>query len=222
MLDKVQAVIFDMDGTLIDSMWVWDEIDHDFFSERGFDFTDAYQKEIEGMSFTETAAYTKQLYQLAETVEELKQIWNEMARQKYAEAVELKPGAVQFLAHCRQQGIKMGIATSNSRELIRIIADKYDFHSYIDVIVTSCDVSKGKPAPDVYLEAARQLGVNPKNCLVFEDVIAGILAGKNAGMKVCAVEDAYSADQKEKKIEIADYYIEDYFNIIDFKLAKQA
>ena len=81
-------------------------------------------------------------------------------------------------------------------------------------IVTSCSVKKGKPAPDVYLEAARQLGVEPGECLVFEDIVKGIEAGKNAGMKVCAVEDDFSAHQKEKKMELSDYYIETYDDIM--------
>ena len=81
-------------------------------------------------------------------------------------------------------------------------------------IVTSCSVKKGKPSPDVYLEAARQLGADPSECLVFEDIVKGIEAGKNAGMKVCAIEDVYSFAQREKKKEISDYYIETYNDIL--------
>ena len=75
-------------------------------------------------------------------------------------------------------------------------------------------MEKGKPAPDVYLEAARQCGADPKRCLVFEDIIPGIMAGKAAGMKVCAVEDDYSRHQEAEKRRLADYYIKDYFNIV--------
>ena len=75
------------------------------------------------------------------------------------------------------------------------------------------DVERGKPAPDIYLEAAGQLGILPSECLVFEDIVAGIQAGKNAGMRVCAVEDAYSAHDRERKKELADYYIEDYMDL---------
>ena len=104
----------------------------------------------------------------------------------------------------------MGIATSNSEELIQAVNAAHHFDEYMSCIVTSCSVKKGKPAPDVYLEAARQLDVIPEACLVFEDIVKGIEAGKNAGMKVCAVEDIYSAAQREKKMEISDYYIETY------------
>ena len=81
---------------------------------------------------------------------------------------------------------------------------------FFDCIKSGTDVIKGKPAPDIYLHVAKELNVNPQNCLVFEDITQGILAGKSAGMKVCAVEDAYSSEQWEEKIRLADLYISSY------------
>ena len=124
-----------------------------------------------------------------------------------------KPGVIEFLDTLKKKKIKMGIATSNSKELIAAVNEAYHFDEYMSCIVTACSVNKGKPAPDVYLEAARRLGVKPEECLVFEDIIKGIEAGKNAGMKVCAVEDSYSAKQREEKQKISDYYIESYDDI---------
>lgn len=213
MLDQIEAVIFDLDGTLVDSMGLWKEIDVTFLGERGIAYEDGLQEKIEGMSFTETAVFCKEHYRLSESVEELKEIWNRMAMEKYRFEVLPKPGALEFLEDLKGQGMKMGIATSNSRELIAAVNEAYHFDEYMSCIVTSCSVSKGKPAPDVYLEAARQLNVAPGRCLVFEDIVKGIQAGKSAGMKVCAVEDSYSASQRERKIEICDYYIETYDDI---------
>ncbi len=210
MLEQIEAVIFDLDGTLVDSMGLWRDIDIEFLGERGIEFKDDLQEKIEGMSFTETAEFCKEYYNLSESVEELKSIWNHMARHKYRYEVQPKPGVLEFLDLLKSKGIKMGIATSNTRELIQAVNDAYHFDEYMSCIVTSCSVKKGKPAPDVYLEAARQLDVAPDACLVFEDIVKGIEAGKNAGMKVCAVEDVYSAAQREKKMEISDYYIETY------------
>lgn len=215
MLKNIQSIIFDLDGTLVDSMWVWDEIDIEFLSKRGLNLPATYQKEIEGMSFTETAIYTKELFRLPESVEELKTIWNQMALEKYAKEVPLKPGAEAFLSYCRQQEISMGIATSNSRELVDAVAKAHNLTDYIQIIVTSCEVAKGKPAPDVYLEAAKRLETQPEHCLVFEDVPMGILAGKNAGMKVCAVKDACSEDQNDEKRHLADYYISSYQEVLN-------
>ena len=94
------------------------------------------------------------------------------------------------------------------------VAGALHFEDYIQEIVTACEVEHGKPAPDVYLEAASRLQARPERCLVFEDVPMGILAGKNAGMRVCAVEDAFSVDCREEKQELADYYISDYYEIL--------
>lgn len=213
MLSRIKAVIFDLDGTLVDSMGLWKDIDIEFLSARGIPYNDNLQEEIEGMSFTETAIFFQERYRLEESVEELKVIWNGMAKHKYRYEVLPKPGAIDFLKYLKAQGIKMGIATSNSEELIQAVNEAWHFDTYMDCIVTSCSVNKGKPAPDVYLEAARQLGVEPKDCLVFEDIVKGIEAGKNAGMKVCGVEDSYSVHQREEKKKISDYYIETYDDI---------
>lgn len=215
MLENVQSVIFDLDGTLVDSMWLWHDIDVEFLEERGLTLPETYQHDIEGMSFTETAVYTRELFHLKESVEELKAIWNRMAVEKYSYEVNFKPGAKEFLKHCRQQDILLGIATSNSRELVEAVASALHLWDYIQEVVTACEVPKGKPAPDVYLEAARRLGATPENCLVFEDVPMGIQAGKNAGMRVCAVEDLFSAEQIREKRKLADYYISDYQQVLD-------
>ncbi len=215
MLENVQSVIFDLDGTLVDSMWLWHDIDVEFLEKRGLTLPETYQHDIEGMSFTETAVYTRELFHLEESVEELKSIWNQMAIEKYTHEVEFKPGAETFLNHCRQQNISLGIATSNSRELVEAVASALNLWDYIQEAVTACEVSHGKPAPDVYLEAARRLSSNPENCLVFEDVPMGIRAGKNAGMRVCAVEDFFSAQQNQEKRKLADYYISNYEQVLD-------
>lgn len=213
MLNQIKAVIFDLDGTLVDSMGLWKDIDIEFLSARGIAYQDNLQEMIEGMSFTETAVFFQEYYHLKETVDELKAIWNHMAEEKYRHEVLPKPGALEFLEYLKQRGIKMGIATSNSKELVDAVNEAWHFDNYMDCIVTACSVKKGKPAPDVYLEAARQLGINPKDCLVFEDIVKGIESGKNAGMKVCAVEDSYSALQREEKKKCSDYYINTYDDI---------
>lgn len=213
MFNQIKAVIFDLDGTLVDSMGLWRDIDIEFLNARGIEYKDDLQEKIEGMSFTETAVFCKDYYKLTESVEELKEIWNQMAEDKYRYEVQLKPGVMEFLEELKRRGIKMGIATSNSKELIAAVNEAYHFDRYISCVVTSCSVNRGKPAPDVYLEAARQLSVLPEECLVFEDIVKGIEAGKNAGMMVCAVEDSFSAEQRERKKAISDYYIESYDEI---------
>ena len=137
MLENVQSVIFDLDGTLVDSMWLWHDIDVEFLEKRGLTLPETYQHDIEGMSFTETAVYTRELFHLEESVEELKSIWNQMAIEKYTHEVEFKPGAEAFLNHCRQQNISLGIATSNSRELVEAVASALNLWNYIQEAVTA-------------------------------------------------------------------------------------
>ena len=198
MLKNIGAVIFDMDGSLVDSMWMWRAIDIEYLGRYGIPLPENLQSEIEGMSFGETALYFKEHFPIPDSLEEIKQTWNRMAWDKYIYEVPLKKGIPEFLNGCRTHGIRLGIATSNSRELVENVAATHQLREYFTSIVTGSDVERGKPAPDIYLEAAGQLGILPSECLVFEDIVAGIQAGKNAGMRVCAVEDAYSAHDREK------------------------
>ena len=213
MLQNIKAVIFDLDGSLVDSMWMWREIDIEYLGRFGIPLPEDLQSKIEGMSFHETAIYFKEHFNIPDSIDKMKDDWNQMAWDKYMHEVPLKPGIPEFLAECKNRGIKLGIATSNSRELVENIAAVHKLHDYFSCIMTGCDVLKGKPAPDIYLKVAENLQVSPANCLVFEDIIPGIMAGKSAGMKVCAVEDAYSVHDREAKKEMADYYIEDYYNL---------
>lgn len=213
MLENIKAVIFDLDGSLVDSMWIWRDIDIEYLGRFGIELPKELQTEIEGKSFSETAVYFKERFDIPDSLEQMKEDWNRMAWDKYMNEVMLKPGADVFLHHCLDKGIKLGIATSNSRQLVEAVANARGFGKDFDCIMTACEVEKGKPSPDIYLAVADKLGVKPADCLVFEDITPGIMAGKNAGMRVCAVEDDYSMRQIEEKKALADYYIRDYYEI---------
>lgn len=213
MLENIKAVIFDLDGTLVDSMWMWKEIDIEYLSEKGAVIPEdiqAFQEELEGMGFTETAIFFKKRFQIEDSLEEIKKTWISMAEEKYCHEVPLKAGIREFLEELKNRDIRIGISSSNSRELIEMVLKAHHIEKYFDCITTCCEVSNSKPAPDVYLKTAEGLHITPKACLVFEDVPMGIMAGKNAGMKVCAVDDLYSKKQEKDKRRLADYYIENY------------
>lgn len=214
MLHDIEAVLFDLDGSLVDSMWIWRDIDIAYLRKFDIPMPEGLQTAIEGMSFSETAVYFKETFRLPDSLEQIKEEWTRMAWDKYASQVPLKKGAGEFIACCRERNIRLGIATSNSRALVENVLKVHGLMGYFEGIVTACDVSVGKPAPDVYLEAARRCHTAPSKCLVFEDIVPGILAGRAAGMKVCAVADEYSAYQSREKKELADYYIEDYSEIM--------
>ena len=214
MLKNIDAIIFDIDGTLVDSMHVWTDIDDIFLEKYQLIEPDNFHEGMEGKSYSETAEYFLELFpQLPHTKKELEEEWHEMAFEIYTKELQLKKGAYEFILDMHMKGMKLGIATSNSRDLAEGFLKNTEVWEYMDSVWTSDEAKAGKPAPDVYLKVAASLGVRPDRCLVFEDVPNGILAGKNAGMMVCAVEDPFSKQQEKRKRELADYYIQDYDDI---------
>ncbi len=210
LLSDREAVIFDLDGTLVDSMWMWTDIDIEYLSRFGKPFSRALQKTIEGMSFTETAIYFKEHFSIPDSIEQIKGDWVSMSVEKYKHEVPLKPHAGEFLRELKKRGIRTGIATSNYKEMVDACLDSLSIRGLLDVVCTACEVKRGKPSPDIYLYAADKLKVDPGRCLVFEDIPAGIRAGKAAGMLVGAVADEFSRDMEPEKKELSDFFIEDY------------
>ncbi len=216
-LDKFRAFIFDLDGTLVDSMWMWKAIDIEFLGRYGYECPDDLQRAIEGMSFTETAAYFIRRFDLPLTMDEIKGIWTEMSIDKYRCEVPVKPGVMRLLRYAEEHGIRCGIATSNGSDMVEAVLDSQGIKPYFQVVATACEVKEGKPSPDIYLKVAESLGVSPEECLVFEDVPAGATAGKRAGMTVCGVADA-DADARnlrEEMLRLTDFFIEDFRQLFD-------
>lgn len=214
MLKEKKAIIFDLDGTLIDSMWMWKQIDIEYLGRYNIPLPPTLQRDIEGLSFSETAVYFKETFEIPESIEEIQQTWLEMADYKYCHQVPLKDGVPEFLAYVRKLGMKLAIASSNSVQLIEGVLSAHGLRDYFDVICTCDDVENSKPAPDVYLKAAQLLQVDPKDCLVFEDIIHGIMAGKAAGMTTVAVHDLYSEDTEKEKKRLSDGFIRSYKELI--------
>ena len=214
MIKNIKACIFDLDGTLVDSMWMWPDIDREYLNRFEIEYDDNLKNEIDGISFHETAVYFKNKFGISDSVEKICKDWEDMAYDKYKYEVKEKPGCKKFLEHLGSKGIKMGIATSNNRSMVDVVLESLNMKDFFEVITTSDEVKRGKPAPDVYITTANLLNVEPKNCLVFEDVVAGIMAGKSAGMKVCAIEDDFTKEVRQKKKELSDYYIVDYSELL--------
>lgn len=207
MLKNIKGAIFDMDGTLIDSMWVWSKIDEEYLKKRNIELPENLKEEIEHMSFAEVAQYFKDRFNLTDTIEEIQNEWNNMALQHYAHDVKLKPGVREFLSLLRLNGIKIGLATSNCNLLIQTTLKNNDIYDFFDSISTTDEVTRGKDFPDIYLLAAQKLNLKPKECAVFEDILPAIKGAKAAGMTVIGVHDLYSEYQKEAIMALADMYI---------------
>lgn len=214
MLDNVKAVIFDMDGTLMDSMWIWPDIDEYYVKKYHLTLPNDFHRAIEGKGYRETAQYFVDTLHMKLPVNQIMDEWTELAYDRYIHEVFLKPGAEELLKSGSEKGIVFGIATSNGRSLVDAVLKARNIRHYFQSVRTSCEVKEGKPSPDVYLKVSEDIGIDPVNCLVFEDVPMGIIAGKRAGMKVCAVYDEFSSNLDEEKKELADYYIHDFRDVM--------
>ena len=159
MIKNIKACIFDLDGTLVDSMWMWPEIDKEYLGRFGIEYDDNLKNEIDGISFHETAVYFKNKFGISDSIEKICKDWEDMAYDKYKYEVKEKRGCQKFLEQLKSKGIKMGIATSNNRSMVDVVLESLGMKNFFEVITTSDEVKKGKPAPDVYLTTAKLLNV---------------------------------------------------------------
>ena len=213
MQKKIKAVIFDLDGTLLDSMWIWDKVDTEYFNMKGLSIPENLKDEINHLSFEQTAYYFKTKFNISESIEEILNTWYEMAYKHYSNDISLKEGALDLLKFLKSRNIKIALATSNSKKLSSAALNCVKVYDYFDIISTTDEVENGKNCPDIYLLTSKRLGVSPEECLVFEDILEAVKGAKLANMKVFAVHDKYAEYQKEDLIKTADEYIYDFNDI---------
>jgi len=206
----MKAYIFDLDGTLLDSMGVWLNIDIEFFKKRGLAVPDDYFDKISSMGFSQIAAYTIERFGLPDTVESLLQEWSDMAAYAYGHTVQMKPHAKEFILALRERGTKLAIATSAIPELCELALRSHGIYDLFSVICNSNEVGCGKSQPDVFLLAAQRLGVNPCDCVVFEDILDAVKSAKSVGMIVCGMYDKASESDWDMIRAMADYAILDF------------
>lgn len=188
-----QAAIFDLDGTLLDSMWVWKQIDADFLASFGHQVTPDYTDAIKAMTWEDGARYTIDRYGLPKTPEQVIDIWLDMARDYYRTEVKLKPGAKAYLDYLHAHQVPMAIATSMCPvENIEIALSANGLTGYFSSITHSSEVTRDKSHPDIYLLAAERLGMDPANCAVFEDILAAVKGAQEGGFQTVAIFDPIS------------------------------
>lgn len=213
MLGNIKAVIFDLDGTLIDSVHVWNQVDIEYLAKRGIALPDTLSKEIEGLSFPETALYFKKKFSLPDTIEEIQKEWIDMVNHEYNSIIKLKDGVKEFLDFLRFRKISLGVATSNYMHLATAVLKNNNILQYFPVIVTTSEVPRDKSYPDIYLETASRLGFDASECIVFEDTLNGLSGAKKAGMKVTGIYDPNGSASYEEIKQASDYTIESYKEI---------
>lgn len=213
---KYKAVIFDLDGTLIDSMGIWIQVDKEYLQMRGIPVPDNLFMDVEGgNSFNEICLYFKKKFNLPESIKEIGEEWTKMVAEHYKTDVKLKPGSFELLQFLKEKDIKIGVGTSNSKYLAETVLKANGVLRFFDSIIAGCDDIKGKPFPDIFLKAAKELNLLPRDCLVIEDVLVGVQAAKNAGMDVFAIYDEHAAHETEKIKQNADFCAEDFEQILE-------
>lgn len=204
------AAIFDLDGTILDSMDVWEHIDIQFLKKRKLPVPENYVTEICARSFEEAAQYTIDLFGLQETVEGIIEEWNNMAVEEYSNHVGLLPHALDYLLRLKEHGIKLAVATGLPEKLYMPCLKNNSILELFDALCSTDEVQRGKEYSDVFELAARKLGVAPEHCIVFDDVLPAIKSAKAARMLAGGIYDKYSADQRTEIERIADIYLLDF------------
>ena len=206
MPQPLRAVIFDLDGILADSEPWWNEIDSKLLAEYGVIYRGEYHREVLGVSYRLAVEFYKKAFGLSASIEELMRRRGEIATEFFANRVGLFPSTKRTLERLRDMKVRLAIATSSVSASARPFLDRHGLTPFFDGIVTGDEIERGKPHPDIYLRAADKLGVAVNECLVIEDALSGIAAGKAAGMRVAAIPDRRFVDARDYEKE-ADYVL---------------
>lgn len=208
-LDNIKGIIFDLDGTILDSCSIWEDVDKEFFKRRGLEVPSDYGEAIGHIGLDKAADYTIERFNLKEKKEDIIREWKSGVLDHYAHVVRLKPHAYEFIKGLKDKGIKICAATANDEDCYKSALLNNGIYDDFLFILEVGTFKSGKDKPDLYLEGAKRLGVKVSECAVFEDLLTPLKTAKEAGFLTIAVFEASCKDEEEKK-RIADIYIKDY------------
>ena len=208
---RLQSAIFDMDGTLLDSMHIWNDVGPKTLRSMGIEPAPDLGPRLMLMTFRDGAALCKEEYHLSESVEEIMDLTKDRVRSFYEQEVQAKPGVEKFLSLLKMEGVWMYVATNTDRDLVEAALKHTGLEGYFRGILTCTEVGAGKKdSPEIYERAMRRLRGNKKDTVIFEDALHAIRTAKTAGFRVCGVYDpSAEADQEEIK-SLSDYYIRSF------------
>ena len=208
---RLQSAIFDMDGTLLDSMHIWNDVGPKTLRSMGIEPAPDLGDRLMLMTFRDGAALCKEEYHLSESVEEIMDLTKARVRSFYETQVQPKPGIEKFLSLLKMEGVWMYIATNTDRDLVEAALKHTRLEGYFRGILTCGEVGVGKKdSPEVYERAMRRLRGNKKDTVIFEDALHAIRTAKAAGFRVCGVYDPSAEDDQEEIKSLSDYYIRSF------------
>lgn len=200
-------LIFDMDGTLIDSNGIWREVDIAFLEKRGLPYTKEYYEGVAHTIFPLAAVFTKEFCHLEESCEEIMAEWMELAGDMYATSVTVKPGVREYLEQCKAAGERMMVLTSSVPEHCRTALTHLGLMPYFERVIFAQELGLEKKNPETFRRAAAIMGVTPEECTVYDDSVAACRGAKAAGMTVVGVYDDYFDATVEEMRQVCDRYI---------------
>lgn len=209
-----KGIIFDLDGTILDSMHIWEEIDKKFLGKRGLEVPEDYLRSITPLGFERAAVYTIERFGFLETPEQIIAEWYQMATDAYANQVQLKPSAEEYLRYLKKRGIKIGIATSCEPQMFLPALKRNGILDLFESYTTVREVPRGKEFPDIYERQAEKMGLLPEECAVFEDILKAVQGANAGGFYTVGVYDAHSKDEWEEIQRHADSFIYSYKELI--------
>ncbi len=207
---KIKGAIFDLDGTLLDSMGFWDNLGENFLVSQGKEPREDFREKYYVLSPRETAQMLIDEYDVPGTPDEIIERMDGAAEVFYTNEVQTKPHAVELLEKLRAAGIKMALATATDRRLVEIAVNRLDIKKYFEGIVTCGEVGESKTKPDVYLKALSYIGGEIGETALFEDAVVAAHTAKNAGFYTVGVYDDTCAENEAEMRSFCDEYITDF------------
>ena len=205
----IKGAIFDLDGTLLDSMFIWDTIGEDYLRSLGKEPHEDLKETFMTLTLEEAAEYYREHYGVTLSVKEIVDGVNAMVEQTYRTKVTLKPGISEYLAWLKENGVRMCVATVTDRYLVEETLERLGVRHYFSEIFTCAEVGFGKDKPVIYQKALEHLGTEKRDTYVFEDLPFALNTAKTDGFPTVGIYDRHEAHQDELK-ELADYYIFDF------------